>query len=36
MGLPLPMVRDEDGELIDGEVYVDMMLDRILADRAVG
>ena len=26
MGLPLPMVRDEDGELIDGEAYVDLML----------
>ena len=35
-GLPLPLVRDEDGELIDGEVYLNMLLDRILADRAVG
>ena len=33
--LPLPMVRDEDGELIDGEVYVDMMLDQILADGPI-
>ena len=36
MGLPLPLVRDEDGELIDGEAYVDMMLDRILADSPCG
>jgi hypothetical protein len=36
MGLPLPMVSDEDGELIDGEVYVDMMIDRILADGPFG
>ena len=35
-GLPLPLVRDEDGELVDGDVYVDVLLDRILADRAVG
>ena len=35
-GLPLPLIRDEDGELTDGEVYLDMLLDRILADRAVG
>jgi putative intracellular protease/amidase len=34
-GLPLPLVRDEDGELIDGEVYVDAMLDRILADGPI-
>ena len=34
-GLPLPMVRDEDGELVDGEVYVGAMLDRILVDRPV-
>ena len=30
MGLPVPMVRDEDGELIDGEIYVDAMLGPIL------
>ena len=30
-GLPLPMIRDEDGELVDGEVCVSEMLDRILA-----
>ena len=35
-GLPLPLVRDEDGELIDGEAYVDLMLDRILADTHLG
>jgi len=35
-GLPLPLVRDEGGELIDGEAYVDMMLDRILADTRLG
>ena len=34
-GLTLPLVRDEDGELIDGEAYVDMMLDRILADGPI-
>jgi len=34
--LPLPLVRDEGGELIDGEAYVDMMLDRILADTRLG
>jgi hypothetical protein len=33
-GLPLPLVRDEDGEMIDGDVYVDAQLDRILRDRA--
>ena len=38
-GLPLPMIRDEEGELIDGEVHLNMLnmlLTRILADRAVG
>jgi hypothetical protein len=35
-GLPLPMARDEDGELIDGEAHLDMMLDRILADTHLG
>ncbi|MBV9777614.1 MAG: hypothetical protein JO143_11245 [Acetobacteraceae bacterium] len=35
-GLPLPLVRDEGGELIDGEAYMDMMLDRILADTRLG
>jgi len=35
MGLPLPLVRDEDGELIEGEAYVDAVLDRILADGPV-
>ncbi|MBV8613461.1 MAG: hypothetical protein JOY66_06765 [Acetobacteraceae bacterium] len=35
-GLPLPMIRDEEGELIDGEVHLNMLLARILADRAVG
>jgi hypothetical protein len=35
-GLPLPMVRDEEGRLVDGEECVDTMLVRILADRAVG
>jgi hypothetical protein len=30
-GLPLPLVRDEDGEMTDGDVYVDALLDRILA-----
>ena len=32
----LPLVCDEEGRLIDGEERVDMMLARILADRAVG
>jgi len=31
-GRPLPMVCDEDGDLVDGEVYVDAMVDRIFAD----
>jgi hypothetical protein len=35
-GLPLPMIRDEDGPLIGGELHLDAVLDRILADRAVG
>ena len=35
-GLPLPMIRDGDGLLIGGELHVDAVLDRILADRAVG
>jgi hypothetical protein len=35
-GLPLPLIRDEDGGLIDGELYLDTLLDRVLADRAVG
>jgi len=35
-GLPLPMICDEDGQLIDGEAYVDAMLGRILADGPVG
>ena len=34
--LPLPMIRDEDGEMIDGDVYVAAMLDRIFADSAHG
>ncbi|MBV8615623.1 MAG: hypothetical protein JOY66_17910 [Acetobacteraceae bacterium] len=29
-GLPLPTIRDEDGELIDGEVRLDMPPDKIL------
>ena len=33
-GLPLPLVRDEDGEMIDGETYVNAMIDRILKNRA--
>jgi hypothetical protein len=35
-GLPLPMVRDEDGELIDGELYLGTMLARIFADTRHG
>jgi hypothetical protein len=35
-GLPRPLVRDEDGRVTDGDVYVAALLDRILADRAVG
>jgi hypothetical protein len=27
----LPLVRDEDGEMTDDDVYVDALLDRILA-----
>jgi hypothetical protein len=30
----LPLVRDEEGELTDGETYVNAMIDRILRDRA--
>ena len=33
-GLPLPLVRDEDGEMTDGETYVNAMIDRILKNRA--
>jgi hypothetical protein len=33
-GLPLPLVRDEDGEITDGETYVNAMIDRILKNRA--
>jgi hypothetical protein len=33
-GLPLPLVRDEDGEMTDGETYVNAMIDRIWRDRA--
>ena len=33
-GLPLPLVRDEDGEIADGDTYVDALLDRILKNRA--
>ena len=36
MDLPLPMVRDEEGQLIDGEVYMDATVDRILADGPLG
>jgi hypothetical protein len=35
-GLPLPMICDEDGRVTDGNVYAAALLDRILADRAVG
>ena len=35
-GLPLPMIRDEDGELIDGEVHLDTLLDRISAHSFQG
>ena len=35
-GLPLPMVRDEEGFLIDGEAYLEAMLDRIFADSLHG
>jgi hypothetical protein len=28
-GLPLPTVCDEDGQVLDGELYLDTMLDRI-------
>ena len=35
-GLPLPMIRDEDGELIDGEECVDMLLNRISAHSFQG
>ena len=34
-GLPLPLIRDEDGELIDGEAYLNMLINRLLADRPV-
>jgi len=34
-GLQLPLIRDEDGELIDGEECVENLLARILADRPV-
>ena len=33
--LPLPLVIDEDGRVTDGNAYVDALLGRILADRAV-
>ena len=32
MGLPLSMILDEDGEPIDGKVYLETMLDRTFAD----
>ena len=35
-GLPLPLVRDEDGGLTDGDACVDALLDRVLMVRAVG
>jgi hypothetical protein len=36
MGLPLPMVRDEEGRLINGEKYLDAVLDRIFVRSARG
>jgi hypothetical protein len=33
-GLPLPLICAEDGEITDGETYVNAMIDRILKDRA--
>ncbi len=35
-GLPLPLARDEDGEMMDGELYLDTVLARIFVDTRHG